>query len=53
MLELILENEELFWGTATRSNKFNVDGRNLVYARFALFFKLLRQGICAAGKACR
>jgi hypothetical protein len=40
---LILRNEPLFSGAATRRNRFKVDGKNLVYARFALFFKVLRK----------
>lgn len=41
--QLILSNEDLFIGAATRRNRFRIDGKNLVYARFALFFKLLRK----------
>lgn len=41
---LILRNENLFSAAATRSNRFKVDGKNLIYARFALYFKLLRKG---------
>lgn len=41
--KLILRNESLFIGAVTGRNRFKINGINLVYARFALFYKLLRK----------
>jgi hypothetical protein len=44
--KLILRNEHLFIGAVMRAHRFNrfkIDGKNLVYTRFAIFYKFLRK----------
>ncbi len=41
--KLMLRNERLFVGAAKGRNRFKINEKNLVYARFALFYKLLRK----------